>query len=137
MADSEERTIGLDETEAIAEVDVSDKEKKPSSRVTVDMRYYYLHREERKKKQLERYHNDPAVIAKREEKARKRAEKGAMTAAEKAAQKEARRIEREKIIQERTAKALETRRKIKTKMDGGLTEFLGVASPSSSGLSDN
>lgn len=115
MADSVEHGVSLEAQE---------EEKKEFNRVSVDMRFYYLHREERKKKQLERYHNDPAVIAKREEKERKRAEKEA----QKEAEKELKRMEREKLVQERTAKALETRRKIKTKTDGGLDEFLSGAS---------
>lgn len=41
------------------------------------MRYYHLHRDQKKAKDLERYHNRPDVIAKKEERERKKAEKEA------------------------------------------------------------
>lgn len=49
--------------------------------MTRAMRYYYNHREEANQKRLERYHNDPATIAKREERAQKKAAKEAAAAA--------------------------------------------------------
>lgn len=100
-------------------------------KITPDMRFYYLHREERKNKQLERYYNDPKVIAKREEKERKRAEKEAQKEAEKLAQKEAKRIEKEKKLQEKLGECIKTKRKMKSKTDGGLADFL---TETSSGL---
>lgn len=98
-------------------------------KITHDMRYYYLHRDEKNAKRLERYHNDPAVIAKREEKERKRAEKEAQKEAEKLAQKEAKRIEKETNLQKIVDKCIKTKRKTKTKSDGGLTDFLTESSP--------
>ena len=44
-------------------------------KMTPAMRYYALHRDQKKAKDLERYHNRPDVIAKREERERKKAEK--------------------------------------------------------------
>ncbi len=46
-------------------------------------RYYALHREECNALRLARYHNNPAVIAKREERERIKAEKEAIKQAEK------------------------------------------------------
>lgn len=39
------------------------------------MRYYILHREEANSQRLKRYHNNPEVIAKKQEREQKRAEK--------------------------------------------------------------
>ncbi len=49
--------------------------------------YYYLHAEERKAKQREKYNNDPEVIRKREEKEAKKAAKESEKEANKLAQK--------------------------------------------------
>ena len=65
----------------------------------------------------DKYHNDPEVIAKREEKERKRIEKEAVKQAEKEAEKEAKRIEKEKIRQEKLALADATKRKFKEKTE--------------------
>lgn len=74
--------------------------------ITVDMRYHYLHREERNKKRLERYHNDPNVIARRQERERKKEEKEAAIAAKRA--------EKERKIRELTMESEKTKRKIIT-----------------------
>lgn len=61
------------------------------------LRYYYLHRAEKNAKNLERYHNRPDVIAKKEARERvrelKQAEKEAALQ-RKIAEREAKRIER-------------------------------------------
>ena len=69
-------------------------------------RYYRLHRDVRIAKNLERYHNDPDVQAKRAERERLRAEKEKQKEEEKA-QKEA---DKERKRQERLNDALRTRR---------------------------
>jgi len=96
--------------------------------MTSAMRYYYRNREERIDIVKGRYHNNPEVIAKKEERERKRIEKGSMKQAEKEAEKEAKRIEKERIRQEKLALAESTKRKFKEKPEGGLDTFL-VGSP--------
>ncbi len=79
--------------------------------------YHALNRDKRINYQLERYHNDPEVIAKRE--AREKAK------AEREAQKELKRLEKERIRQERIKIALASRKKpIKASEEGGLESFL-------------
>jgi hypothetical protein len=70
-------------------------------------RYYALHREEK----LAKYHNNPAVIAKREERERKKAEKEA--------EKEVKRLEKEKVRLEKLALAEATKQKLKKGVEGG------------------
>ena len=70
-------------------------------KINKDMRYYHLHREEK----LKKYHNDPEVIRKREERLKKKAEKES--------EKEAKRIERERLKQEKLALAIATSQKKK------------------------
>lgn len=86
-------------------------------------RYYRLHREERLEKAKEAYHNRPEVIAKKEEREKKKAEK--LTEA----QKEEKRKERERLRQEKLELAIKTSKKIKLPGDGGLDSFLGSSSP--------
>ena len=93
--------------------------------MTPEMRYYYRNREEKIAKDLARYHNNPEVIAKKEEKERKKAEKEAM----KQAEKEANRIEKERIRQEKLALAEATKRKFKEKSGSGLGAFLAGSPP--------
>jgi len=84
-------------------------------------RYYALHREQELARDKERYNNRPEVIAKREERERKKAEKQA--------EKDAKRIEKERIRQEKLATALATAlaTKRKTKNEhGGLDAIVGV-----------
>ena len=90
-------------------------------KMTSEMRYYYRNREEKIAKDLARYHNNPEVIAKKEERERKKAEKEA--------EKEANRIEKERIRQEKLALAEATKRKFKEKSGNGLDAFLVVSPP--------
>ncbi len=78
--------------------------------MTRNQRYHALHREERIAKALEKYHNNPEVIAKKEERERKKAEREAEKEAKKAAEKEAKRLEKEKKREEKLALALATRK---------------------------
>ena len=64
-----------------------------------DNRYYQLHREEK----LKKYHNNPEVIRKREERLKKKAEKEA--------EQEQKRLERERLKQEKLALAMATSQK--------------------------
>ena len=103
-----------------------------TTKMTPAMRYYALHRDQKKAKDLERYHNRPDVIAKREERERKKAEKEAEKARIKLEEKESKEQEKERIRQEKLQLALETRRKIKkpTQESGGaLAEFLSGNTP--------
>ena len=95
-------------------------EAEETQKMTSEMRYYYRNREERINKVKDKYHNDPEVIAKREERERKKAEKEA--------EKEAKRLEKERIRQEKLALAETTKRKLKEKSEGGLDSIL-VGSP--------
>lgn len=79
--------------------------------LTSEMRYYYRNRETKIAKDLARYHSNPNVIAKKEERERKKAEKKA----EKEAEKEAKRIEKERIRQEKLELAKLTKRVLKNK----------------------
>ena len=99
-------------------------EAEETQKMTSEMRYYYRNREERINKVKDKYHNDPEVIAKREERERKKAEKEA----EKEAEKDAKRLEKERIRQEKLALAETTKRKLKEKSVGGLDSIL-VGSP--------
>jgi hypothetical protein len=73
-------------------------------------RYHALNREKRISYQLERYYNNPEVIAKREERERKKAEREAEKAIKKAAEKEAKQQEKKRKQDERTALALATKK---------------------------
>ena len=86
------------QTESTEQVQMTDK------KITTDMRYYYLHREESNRKRMERYHNDPKVIARKQERERKKAEKDAAIAAKRA--------EKERKIRELTIESEKTRRKM-------------------------
>jgi hypothetical protein len=99
------------------------------AKMTPEMRYYYRNREEKIAKDLARYHNNPEVIAKKEERERKRIEKGAMKQSEKEAEKEVKRIEKERIRQEKLVLAESTKRRFKEKSGGGLDSLLAESSP--------
>jgi len=71
-------------------------------KLTRHQRYHALNREKRISYQLERYYSNPDVIAKKEERERKKAEKEA--------DKEAKRQEKKKLQEERTALALATKK---------------------------
>jgi bisphosphoglycerate-independent phosphoglycerate mutase (AlkP superfamily) len=79
-------------------------------------RYYALHREQK----LSKYHNDPEVITRREERERKKAEKEV--------EKEIKQAEKEKKRQEVLQLALATKKSVK-KSEGGLNEFLDGIPP--------
>lgn len=95
-------------------------------------RYYALHTEQRRKEALERYHINPEVIRRREERERLRAEKQAAKEAAKAAAREAakaqKKEEREKAHLEKLAIAVATSKKPKEELaalvGGDLEEFL-------------
>lgn len=68
----------------------------PTIKITKNSRYYQLHAEEIRKK----YHTNPEVIRKREERLQRKAEKEA--------EKEAARIERERMKEEKLKLAIQT-----------------------------
>jgi len=76
-------------------------------------RYYHLHRDEKLAKIRERYHNNPDVIAKREERERKKAEKEAQLAAE----KELKRLYKEQKRLEALSLATATSQRIRSPID--------------------
>ena len=71
-----------------------------------NLRYYVLHRDKCNEQRLARYYNNPAVIARREEKERIRAEKKVALDAE----KERKKVERELRKVQLKALALATRK---------------------------
>jgi hypothetical protein len=91
-------------------------------------RYYLLHADEKKAKMSARYHSNPEVIRKREERERLKAEKEAAKAAARAAGKLKTKEEREKERIEKLALAVATSKKPKEELaalvGGGLEEFL-------------
>ncbi len=98
--------------------------------LTRHQRYHALNREKRISYQLERYYNNPDVIAKREERERKKAEKAAEKEAKKAAEKEAKQQEKKRKQDERTALALATKKVPKAKVDSFLAENLPASAKS-------
>lgn len=104
-------------------------------KMTPAMRYYYQNREDKKAKDLARYHNRPDVIAKKEERLKKRIEKEEQSKTQKQTEKEAKRIERERIRQEKIELALATKRQFKSKTEGTLNSFLDKVSPAEINLS--
>ena len=97
--------------------------------MTPAMRYYYRHREEKKAKDLARYHSKPEVIAKKEAREKLKAEKEKEIKAKKESEKEAKRIEKERIRQEMLAIAEATKRQLKEKSGGGLDSILDRVPP--------
>jgi hypothetical protein len=106
-----------------------------TQKMTPATRYYRLHRDEQLAKKKEEYNNSPAVIAKREQRERKKAEKEAQIEAEREAEKELKRIEKERILQEKIALAKATKRQFKEKSGDGLDAFLTVSLPASGEIS--
>jgi hypothetical protein len=92
-------------------------------KLTPGARYYRLHAKDEIERVKSYYHSRPDVIAKREERERRRAEKGIAKAATKEEEKERKRQEREKLRQERLALAIATSRKPKEE----LKELVGAA----------
>jgi len=86
-----------------------------SETITASARFYRLNREEHLAKKKAQYDARPDVIAKREEKERKRVERDAIKAAKKEEEKAAKRAEKEKKAKELVLVAEQTRRKCKTK----------------------
>lgn len=84
--------------------------------ITPAARFYRLHRDEQLAKKKLEYQNRPDVIAKREEREQKKAERDAENAAKQA--------EKEKKIQERIAIAVKTKRNIKKVNEATLAPFL-------------
>jgi hypothetical protein len=81
--------------------------------ITPAARFYRLHRDEQLAKKKLEYHNRPDVIAKREERERKKAEKETERALAKLAEKAAKQAEKDRKVQERVEIAIKTKRKIK------------------------
>jgi hypothetical protein len=104
------------EDEVVNEVKTGGEARVMTAEMPRHQRFYALHREEK----LAKYHNNPEVIAKKEERERKKAEKEA--------EKEAKRIEKEKKRQENLALALLTKQKIKSEK-GGLDNILDKNCP--------
>jgi len=96
------------------------------TKMTRNQRYHALNREARCAKRMEIYHNSPEVIAKREEHARKKAERELAKKAEKEA-KEAKKAEIERIRQEKLQLAIATRKQ--AKISGVLDIFLAENPP--------
>lgn len=96
-------------------------EEQATDMITPAARFYRLHREEQLAKKKEEYNNRPDIIAKRQERQRKKAEKEA--------EKEAKLLEKENKLKERIAIAENTCRKIKQKSDHSLLPFLETKSP--------
>jgi len=84
-------------------------------------RYYRLHREERLAKRKMEYANNPDVIAKREEKERKKAEKEQELAAKKENDKAQKALEKQRKIEKMIAVALATSQR-KKKVEEPISE---------------
>jgi len=81
--------------------------------ITPAARFYRLHRDEQLAKKKLEYQNRPDVIAKREERERKKVEKESERALAKLAEKAAKQAEKDRKVQERVEIAIKTKRKIK------------------------
>lgn len=103
-------------------------------KMTRNQRYHALHREERCSKRVERYQNSPEVIAKREEHARKKAEKELAKQAEQEAKKAEKMAEKERARQERLQLAIATRKRIRK--TGALDTFLAENPPVSATIGE-
>lgn len=97
--------------------------------ITPAARFYRLHRDEQLAKKKLEYQNRPDVIAKREERERKKAEKKSENALTKLAEKAAKQAEKDKKVQERVEIAIKTKRKIKKATESTLMPFLEPNSP--------
>ena len=96
------------------------EETQDAAKMPRHQRYYALHREEKLARDKERYNSNPEIVAKREERERKKAVREA--------EAELKRLEKERIRQEKLALALVTKQKSKTE-GGGLDGILGGDSP--------
>ena len=99
---------------------MAEETQKMTSEMPRHQRYYALHRQEKLARDKERYNSNPEIVAKREERERKKAVREA--------EAELKRLEKERIRQEKLALAEATKRKFKEKPEGGLDTFL-VGSP--------
>jgi hypothetical protein len=81
-------------------------------------RYYILHREEANARRLARYHNNPDVIAKKEERERKKAEKEA----QKVLEKQAKVLEKARKHEELVQHALATKKKTEANLNPPVEE---------------
>ena len=86
--------------------------------MTKYQRYYALHRDAK----LSKYHNNPEIIAKKESREQKKAEKDLLKKEKKEAEKAAKQAEKERKLQQKVQLALATRKQ--TKSSDGLAEFL-------------
>ena len=82
------------------------EETQDAAKMPRHQRYYALHREEKLARDKERYNSNPEIVAKREERERKKAVREA--------EAELKRLEKERIRQEKLALALVTKQKSKT-----------------------
>jgi len=87
--------------------------------MTKYQRYYALHRDAK----LSKYHNNPEIIAKKEERERQKAKKEEERKEKQEAEKAAKQAEKEKKLQKKVQLALATR-KVTKPSDNGLAEFL-------------
>ena len=106
-----------------ANIVVDDAQKIPAS-----TRYYRLHRDKRLAYIKDKYHNRPDVIAKREVREKRKAEKIAEKEAEKQVENKRKNEEREKKSLEKLMVAIKTS-KIKGKILGELGQFVEQSSP--------
>ena len=78
--------------------------------LTRNQRYYARHREEKRQKVRDRYHNDPIILARRAERERLNAEKRALKEVEKALERaeaqQRKKAEKEKRMEERNQERL-------------------------------
>jgi hypothetical protein len=97
------------------EQDMSGNATTDITKLTKDQRYHLLNREVRLQKQHEKYINRPDVIAKREERERKKAEKEAQKQKEKEERVLQRRMQTQLALEEKIKLAAETKRVRKPK----------------------
>ena len=87
--------------------------------ITKYQRYYALHRDAK----LSKYHNNPEIIAKKEERERQKAKKDLLKKEKQEAEKAAKQAEKVKKLQQKVQLALATR-KVTKPSDSGLAKFL-------------
>jgi hypothetical protein len=105
-------------------------EEEENVQMTKYQRYYALHRDAK----LSKYHNNPDVIAKKEQRERQKAEKEEERKEKQESEKAAKKAEKEKQRQQKMQLALATRKITKTS-DNGLGDFLvGIPPVGDSGL---
>jgi len=106
------------------------EEENETATMTKYQRYYALHRDAK----LSKYHNNPDVIARKEQRERQKAEKDQERKEKQEAEKAAKKAEKEKQRQQKVQLALATRKITKTSHNG-LGDFLaGIPPVGDSGL---